>query len=190
MSTSDPIPQPELERLPLAAALPLAATFTSGIAMAALLAAVMLAAKADRHPDRPIPRDFSELGDGMITPVDPADRGAVAAATNALRLPDAQRADVERQVLAGERKLGWIVLVDSIDPDGDVVAVEASGLVQHVALSKAWIPVAVPLEPASITITGVRDGGGGGITVAIGTRAGPIPLRVLAPGEQVQVVVQ
>jgi hypothetical protein len=136
-----------------------------------------------------IPASAADLGDRIVTFIDPADRAAVAAATSTLRLAEPVRRQIEQSVLDRQRRLGWIVLTDSMDPDGDTVAVEASGIVQHVVLSKVWVPVAVPLEGASpIAITAVRDGGGGGVTVALATRSGPVTLRIMLPGERVEVM--
>jgi len=121
--------------------------------------------------------------------IDSGNAAAVAAAVSALRLPAAQRAIVECSVVDGHRRIAWIVLNDSIDSDGDVVAIEAEGIVQNMVLSKARVPVAVPFSgPGKITITGVRDGGGGGgITVALATNRGSIPFRILLPGERIEV---
>lgn len=157
-------------------------------ACAALAAALWFGMPSRPVAPPPVPQSIADLAEGFLTPVDAGNAAAVAAAVSALRVPAAQRAVIERSVIEGHRRIAWIVLTDSIDPDGDMVAVEAEGIVQNVVLSKAWVPVAVPLSgPGMISITGVRDGGGGGITVALATRGGSVPFRILLPGERIQV---
>ena len=71
----------------------------------------------------------------------PDDRAAIPA----LKVAPPQRAGIEQAVIERRKRLGWIVFVDSIDPDGDTVAVEASGPTQPIVLTKSWTPVAVAL---------------------------------------------
>jgi hypothetical protein len=163
-----------------------AAIIPVGLLVAGLALGIWILSIKNHVPTQ-LPQHFSQLDYGLVTPVLPDDGGAVAAALSFLRLPDAQRAQIERDVLDGRQRLGWIIFIDSMDPDGDVVAVEAAGLVQHVSLTKAWTAVAVPISGTPIGITAVRDGAGGGVTVALGTRAGPVTLRILLPGERIEV---
>jgi hypothetical protein len=159
-------------------------------AMAAIAATAMIwfAAPAQNDAKTSIPVSPADLGDSVVTEVDATNSTAVAAALSTLRLPEPQRQEIAQEVMRRERKLGWIVLIDSMDPDGDTVAVETAGLIQHVLLSKAWMPVAVPVSGGPIGITAVRDGGGGGITIALATRRGPLALRALLPGERIEVM--
>ena len=177
---------PELAAPAPALSQPAIASAVAVVAVAALAAFLWTAASPPSASL--VPAAFADLGEGFLTTIDPARTAAVAAAVAALRLPEAQRAVIEQSVLDRERRIAWIVFTDSMDPDGDTVAVEAAGIVQHVVLTKAWTPVAVPLAGGGpIGITGVRDGGGGGITVALATRAGSAAVRTLLPGERIEV---
>lgn len=147
---------------------------------------MLAAARADL---RPPPSTAEELSGNVVTMIPSDDRVGVKSAIAAMDVPEASRAAIEQAVLSHSRQLGWIVFTDSMDPDGDVVAVQASGLTQYVTLAKAWTPVAVPISPGSpIEVTGVKDGLGGGITIALATRSGPVALRILAPGEKLEVM--
>jgi len=135
------------------------------------------------------PSTSAELSNRAVTVVSPDDAIGIRSAVAAMDVPDAQRNEIERLALSRERQIGWIVFTDSMDPDGDAVAVESSGWIQHVVLTKAWTPVAVLFSTgSSIELTGVKDGAGGGITVALATRSGTIALKILSPGEKIEVM--
>jgi hypothetical protein len=187
MPSADDEPQLELP-------LPLPARQSSRLAPVLLLlgligGGVYAATDADTKPTGKIPSRPEDLSANIVTFVSPDDRAAVAMAVAALKVAPPQRAEIERAVVERRQRLGWIVFIDSMDPDGDTVAVEASGLTQQIVLTKAWTPVAVALaDSGPIGVTAVRDGQGGGITVAFATSAGTMPMRILRPGERIEVV--
>jgi hypothetical protein len=181
--------EPQLEL-----SLPLPARQPSRLAPVLLLlgligGGVYAATDADTMPTTKIPSRPQDLSANVVTLVSPDDRAAVASAVAALKVAPPQRAEIERAIIDRRQRLGWIVFVDSMDPDGDTVAVEASGLTQQIVLTKAWTPVAVALaDTGPIGVTAVRDGRGGGVTVAFATSSGTMPMRVLRPGERIEVV--
>ena len=181
--------EPQLE-LPL----PLPARQPSRLAPALLLlgligGGIYAATDSDIVPATQIPSRPEDLSGNVVTFVSPDDRAAVASAVAALKISPPQRAEIAQAVADRRQRLGWIVFVDSMDPDGDTVAVEASGLTQQIVLTKAWTPVAVALaDSGPIGVTAVRDGQGGGVTVAFATSSGTMPIRILRPGERIEVV--
>ncbi|OCK61260.1 hypothetical protein [Bradyrhizobium sp. LMTR 3] len=188
-STND---EPQLE-LPLS--LPLPAQQSTRLAPVLLLllalvgGGVYAAVDTDTQTTAKIPSRPEELSGNVVTLVSSDDRAAVASAVAAMRVAPAQRAEIAQAVIERRQRLGWIVFTDSMDPDGDTVAVEASGLTQQIVLAKSWTPVAVALaDSGPIGVTALRDGQGGGITVAFATSSGTMPMRILRPGERIEVV--
>lgn len=171
----------------LASPIALPAMAAAGTTMLAVVFSLYYFVASRQPVARDVPSSFSQLSDQVVTVVPLSEPAAISVAARALELPDAQKRLIEKDALEGRQRLGWLVFVDSIDPDGDVIAVDAGGMVQHVTLSKAWTPVAVPLDLGPIGVTGVRDGVAGGITVALGTRSGPVNVRILLPGERIEV---
>ena len=136
-----------------------------------------------------IPSRPEDLSANVVTLISPDDHAGIAAAAAALKVSPPQRAEIEQAVVERRSQLGWIVFTDSMDPDGDTVSVEASGLTQQIVLTKSWTPVAVTVAGgAPINVTAVRDGQGGGITIAFATRTGTMPMRIMRPGERIEVV--
>jgi hypothetical protein len=176
-----PVPLPS--RTVLTGLLP-AGLAAGGFMFAAYWFLIPDAPQADRY----IPNTTADLGPDIVTPIDSENAAAVRAAIAAFKVPEPQRQQIEHEVLAGRRRIGWVVVTDSMDPDGDVVAIEAAGTVQTVVLTKAWTPIPVLLDDSHrIGVIGVKDGEGGGITVALATHGGPVNLRALQPGEHVEV---
>ena len=85
----------------------------------------------------------------------------------------------------GERDLAVITLWDNFDQDGDVVSIQSGGVTLTVPLAHAPTKIFLPYKRgAALSITGVRDGGGG-ITAAVETTAGAVPLPVLSVGQTI-----
>jgi hypothetical protein len=146
-------------------------------------------AVANTEPKPKVPSAPGDLSANIVTFVSPDDRAGIASAVAALKISPPQRAEVEQAVAERRQRVGWIVFTDSMDPDGDVIAVEASGLTQQIVLTKSWTPVAVAVADGSpVNVTAVRDGVAGGITVGFATSAGIMPIRILQPGEHIEVV--
>lgn len=125
-----------------------------------------------------------ERGESFIQPVnflDPAERER---AKEGLGLEEEKAEALMRQAEGGLVSLGWITLWDNYAEDGDVVEVSANGLTRTVPILHAPVTIVVPysVTAAQITLTGVRDGGGG-ITVAAKTSGGDAPLPPLRVGE-------
>lgn len=75
-------------------------------------------------------------------------------------------------------RLAWITLWDSDVQDGDAVRIESAGYARTVSLTKLAQTFAIPVAvDGKVTLTGVRDGDGGGITVGVASG----PQQVLVP---------
>lgn len=191
MSEQDAASAPTLAEPVLAPAARTVQLASVGLAAAGLLFAAfwLVQPGSDTLPAH-VPATRADLANGIITPIDAADRNAVHAAISMLKVAEPLRRQIEQEVLDGQRHLGWIVVQDSMDPDGDVVAVESGGIVQQVVLQKAWIPVPVLRDANRVGITAIKDGDGGGVTLALVTAGGQMALRILEPGEHIEVAAQ
>lgn len=121
-----------------------------------------------------------------ILPVPPAETGRAIAL---LVMADADKQKAQEAVKAGRLKIGFVTLSDSDAEDGDWVSVTAGGFRQDLRLFKNPLLVAVPYLPGQpVRVTGLVDGDGGGITVAVHVGASILKLRPLRVGESVEVV--
>jgi hypothetical protein len=133
-----------------------------------------------------------EPGDGsgsLLVPVDLAEPAARKRAMGALRLSPAERGRLERFLAEDDDVgLGWVAIVDTMDPDGDTVRISGLGFNQDVVAGSSPQVLAVPYRRGGdIEVTGMRDGAGGGITVAVMTAQGPFPLKFLGLGETIRI---
>ena len=105
---------------------------------------------------------------------------ADVAASTPLQTPTPQSAAARREPL----RLAWITLWDTDVEDGDVVRIASEGYSRTVALTKQGNTFAVPV-PANgiITITGIKDGDGGGITVGLASGAVKAVFPIMSTGQ-------
>lgn len=105
-----------------------------------------------------------------------------------LIMPEAQKAQVRQALDKRTLRISWMHLSDSEAEDGDWVMVSAGGFNQSVRLFKDPLRVAVPYVPGvPIAVTGLIDGDGNGITVAVHAGASTFKLKYLVRGETIQV---
>ncbi len=86
---------------------------------------------------------------------------------------------------AGKQEIGTISVWDNFDEDGDAIRITSGDFSVDVPLFHAPTRIFIPFKKGdSLTITGLHDGGGG-ITAAIQTSAGAVPLPLLAVGQTI-----
>jgi hypothetical protein len=128
---------------------------------------------------------------GSLLPVDLSANQDRSKLLDSLNLTKPQAERLLAMVDRGERMLGWLTLWDSSDEDGDVASITASGITQHVMLTRAPTRVLVASIPGQpVYITGERDGIGGGVTLSVELSTGPLPLPPLAVGQTIALPIQ
>jgi len=89
-----------------------------------------------------------------------------------------------------EIQIGAITLWDNFAEDGDAIQVVSSGTSLSVTLKNAPQVFYIPFHKGiPIRIIGLRDGDGNGITAAIETESGSVPLPVLTVGQVIDIPV-
>ncbi len=105
-------------------------------------------------------------------------------ALSASELPAGDSSALAADASAGRVRLVWLSLYDSDVEDGDVAEIRSGGFSRAVRLTKAPVAIAVPVGPDNtITVAGLVDGGGGGVTVGLVLPGGPLPLPPLSVGQ-------
>ena len=129
---------------------------------------------------------------GIVVPIDSDRDDLVAAAVRMLQLSEAEKLRVGDAVRARRLRLGVMTVADWLDDDDDVITIVSAGFSQATVVKLEPRIVVIPYEPAatSITITGTRDGGDGGVELAVGLPGRLTHLRPLLIGESVQVGLQ
>lgn len=172
-----------------------------GIGGAGALLAVALAAGVisfGSKQDTPAPPASPPAGGGqnsnaaapgdaahMFQPVKPAE---IDQAVAVLIMSEPQKEQVRQALKKNDMRIAWVQLSDSFDEDGDWVKVTAGGFSQNLRLFKNPLRFAIPYVPgAPVAVTGLIDGEGGGITVAVHSGASTFGLKPLVKGETIMV---
>lgn len=122
------------------------------------------------------------LGPLPLIQVAPGDVPAVLAAAGGMPPDDA--GTLAADAAAGRVRVVSLSVFDSDVEDGDVAEIRSGGFSQTVRLTKAPVTLAVPVgADGVISVTGLADGGGGGVTVGLALPGGPLPLPPLSVGQ-------
>jgi hypothetical protein len=81
-------------------------------------------------------------------------------------------------------RLAWITLWDSDVEDGDAVRIDSEGYSRTVVLANHGVTFAIPVPlSGKISLTGIRDGDGGGITVGVASGPTKAVLPIMSVGQ-------
>lgn len=88
-------------------------------------------------------------------------------------------------------RLAWITLLDTDAEDGDTVRIDSQGYSRTIVLTKQPLTFAIPVPTnGAISITGVRDGEGGGITVGLASGDLKALLPIMSEGQTLRLSVK
>lgn len=166
------------------------------LAMATLIGAALffgLGGSTDRVTDQEQAIRHSEYttllaGAGMPLQLVTADE--MDQAIESLPVTDEQRVQMAEKVSAGRLDLAWVTVWDTHAEDGDVLQFSSSASipVEVTALNaKTTLAIPYPVD-GDVTVTGVKDGGGG-ITIALQSGAAQIAWPTMQPGDVLQLPV-
>jgi hypothetical protein len=170
------------------------AHFTSNSGAPTLMTQADHVSDAERQQRR---QAFAALGTLPLRAVDPAEVSAAAASMGLT--PQGKQALLADAAVATPRqtpatqsatapteplRLAWITLWDTDVEDGDAVRIDSEGYSRTITLTKRGSTFAVPI-PANgvITVTGIRDGDGGGITVGLASGSVKAIFPIMSTGQ-------
>lgn len=141
-------------------------------------------------------QSFVSLG---VLPLRIVPSAEVAAAVNGMRLAPVARETLltaattptarPQPATAGNEplRLAWITLWDTDIQDGDVVRINSQGYSRTVTLTKEGETFAVPVpDNGIVTVTGIKDGDGGGITVGLASGAAKAVFPIMSTGQSLE----
>lgn len=125
---------------------------------------------------------FQQASPIVLPPVQPDERAGALLSMNLQDRP--------QQASELPRDLVWLTLWDDCAEDGDIVSVLSEEFGISIPLTHQPVRLAVPKPTDNLlSVHGLFDGGGG-ITVALSTAHGPVPLPVMTPGQTLVVPVR
>lgn len=132
---------------------------------------------------QPQPQALSSSG--LLQPLQASE---VESAIAGMRVAEADKQRLRKEIAAGTTRMAWMVLSDWDVEDGDGVQITAAGYSQFVPIWHRATTIAVPYQPGiPVTMLAAVDGNGGGfVTVAVHMAGAPVRLN-LRPGATVQV---
>jgi hypothetical protein len=114
-------------------------------------------------------------------------QNAPASVLAQLSMPEAEKRRLAEKLADGSVRLAAVTLWDNVDEDGDVVEISAATFSQTLTIMHKPVMFFIPVQPGgSVSIKAIRDGGGG-VTLAVSTIVGPVPLPRLVPGQIVEI---
>ena len=143
---------------------------------------------ANPGPDEVDPAEAARRLDALnalgALPLAAVPAGDMAAALAASGLPASGVTAVMADAAAGRVRIVLLSLFDSDVEDGDVAEIRSGGWSRVVRLARAPVALAVPVgADNTISVAGLVDGGGGGVTVGLVLPSGPLPLPPLSVGQ-------
>lgn len=150
-------------------------------------------AKADTLSENEMARRQQEFAnfakEGLQVSILPVEQ-AVQAIHDSQTFPNEHKAQVIADVATGKNQVVEITVWDDVAEDGDVVSVSSGFIGQEIPIFHQPTKVVLPLVTGRpITLTGVKDGGGG-ITVAIANGNTALANPVMREGETITIPIK
>lgn len=150
-------------------------------------------AKADTLSENEMARRQQEFAnfakEGLQVSILPVEQ-AVQAIHDSQTFPNEHKAQVIADVATGKNQVAEITVWDDVAEDGDVVLVSSGFIGQEIPIFHQPTKVVLPLVTGRpITLTGVKDGGGG-ITVAIANGNTALANPVMREGETITIPIK
>lgn len=150
-------------------------------------------AKADTLSEKEMARRQQEFAnfakEGLQVSILPVEQ-AVQAIHDSQTFPNEHKAQVIADVATGKNQVVEITVWDDVAEDGDVVSVSSGFIGQEIPIFHQPTKVVLPLVTGRpITLTGVKDGGGG-ITVAIANGNTALANPVMREGETITIPIK